>query len=325
MLGYASLGGFAGTIAAIIIGGSALGISVPDNAENLPFVMMVGACIGWVVGATLGLRAGTYARPAGSAGRTSLLLCAVIIALGEIATFLSPVPTRLSGGVTYLSWWHLAGGPAFEVVMIVATALVLATFLAVSRRRESTPSLPLEVFTGGIGRVGLVVGVTLFSLAMLAVKENWSIAAYDQRYQAVSATLSSLLTAAEKQQERSGSYPTTLEEVLAAGGRIRRGTQVEFAGVMNGAFCVRVGIDIGEDRAGDPHSSGKVHPRPQRSHSSTSEEDWRGNPCWPSGGADHSRSNPCPHYSRNPSAVDPRHLRAVRQRPWLGDSCFSSH
>ena len=280
MIGFASIGGLVAMIAAVILSLSVLGMGLPDEVAGLPFVAMLGGCVGWVTGAAVGFRAGRDARPAGSAGGVLLLLGGAIVALGALVIIVSPIPTRLSGGVTYFSFWREAAGPEFEVTMIVGTVVVLATFLTVWRRREAPPSRPLGRTIGGIGLAGLVVGVASLSLAMLFVKENWASVAYYQRYRAVSGTLGSLLTAAEQQQERSGSYPTSLDEVLASGGTIRRGTQVEFAGVVNGSFCVRVGVDVGEDdRAGDPHYSGLVHPRPPRTNSWTSEETWLGNSC----------------------------------------------
>jgi hypothetical protein len=101
----------------------------------------------------------------------------------------------------------------------------------------------------------------------------------DVRSGAVRRTTESLSDAVSEHLDRTGSFPPNLAEVLAAGGRVQQGTQVEFAGVVNGSFCVRVGIDVGEQRADDPHWSALVHRRPPGSNDWTSEETLRGNSC----------------------------------------------
>jgi hypothetical protein len=73
--------------------------------------------------------------------------------------------------------------------------------------------------------------------------------------------MSSLREAVIEYRDRSGSVPTNLTEVLAAGGEIQPGTQVKFAGLKNGSFCIRVGA-IGERPTDDPLDSVMIHRRP---------------------------------------------------------------
>jgi hypothetical protein len=261
VLGYASIGAVAAMIAGGFIGLFALGLEMPDGADGLPFPMMVGASVGWVAGATRGFRAGRNAKPAGRAGGMLLLLGGEIMVLGAVVILLLPTPWRLGGTVTYFSWRRYPSGPEFVAAMVAGTVLVLATFLLVWLPRAPAQSERRSGSVDWTGRVGVVVGVASFWFAMLSVQGQWSAAAARQRYEAASSTLSNLMTAAERQYDRSGSYPTSLEEVIAAGGRIRPGTTVEFAGVANDAFCARVGIDIGEEnRTGPPQFAGLVHP-----------------------------------------------------------------
>ena len=184
-------------IAGGFIGLFALGLELPDDADGLPVVMMIGASVGWVVGAALGFRASRDARSAGRGAGMLLLLGAEIIALGAIVILLSPTPWRLSGTVTYFSWRRYSGGLAFVAAVLVGTVLVLATFLLVWLRRAPARSQRSGGVVDWAGRAGLVVGVASFSLAMLSVQGQWSAAAARQRYEAASSTLSNLLTAAE--------------------------------------------------------------------------------------------------------------------------------
>lgn len=262
VLGFGCLGGLLGMIAGAYFGGSVLGIGLPDEAEYLPFVMMIGAGAGWLAGAGLGSIAGRTARAPGALGRGLVLVGAVVVVVGAVAIVISPVPSGWpDGGVTFFSFWREGDGGAFEIAVLVGTALVLLTFLAVSRQQESASSRPPGRLVGAVGIVGLLLGGLVFLLGVWLVPLNWSDTGDHQRYRAVIRTTNSLVVAAGKYERRTGEYPSNLEDVLAAGGKVRRGAQVEFAGVVNGKFCVRVGVDLGEEAAGEPHYSALVYPR----------------------------------------------------------------
>jgi hypothetical protein len=99
------------------------------------------------------------------------------------------------------------------------------------------------------------------------------------RTKAVYRTTESLVAAAAEHEDRTGEFPSTLDQVLASGGRLRSGTQVEFLGEVDGSLCLRVGIDGEGTAADDPHYSALVHRRPPGAKSWTASEVWLGNSC----------------------------------------------
>jgi len=280
VLGFASIGGLVGIIAAIYVGVTALAMEPPDDAEYLPFVMMVGAGAGWLIGTGLGSIAGSRARPPGATGRRLVLLGAVAVVIGAATIAIWPNTSGWPDGeVTFFSTWRVVGGTELEIATMVDAAIAAFTFLAVRRHHDGEGSAHPRRVAGAIGTAGLLLGGLAFAYGVAIVPMTWSGNVRHLATRAVYRTTTSLVEAAGEHQGLTGSFPTNLAEVLAAGAKVRPGTQVEFAGVVNGSFCVRVGVDVGEQHADDPHYSALVHTRPPGSKSWTSAETWTGNSC----------------------------------------------
>jgi hypothetical protein len=241
---------------------------------------MVGAGLGWLVGAGLGEVVSEDARPPGPVGRRLLLGAACVFALSAVAIAIKPVSSGWpETELTFFSLWSQPGGAALVIIIMIDAAIACATFLLGGRRGGfatfGSGSLAVET----IGVTGLVLGGLVFASGVtLLLNAGWDTVA-DEQSEAVLATTGSLQEVVQKHLDRTGSFPPNLAEVLAAGGRVQPGTQVEFAGVVNGSFCVRVGVDVGEERADDPHWSALVHLPPPGSNDWTSEEMLRGNSC----------------------------------------------
>ena len=262
-------------------GMNALGMELPDHADLLPFCMLLGAGAGWLAGVGLGSIVGKGARTAGPVGRRLVLSGAVIVSIVAVAVAISPTPVGWPQvRMTFFSIWRIDGGTWLEIALLVDAAIAVATFLAVSRRHDGGRARRHPGrFAGATGIVGLGLGALVFLLGIGLIALTWSDAVDQQKYRVVMRTTDSLAGAASRREERTGSFPANLEEVLAAGGRIQPGAKVEFAGVVKGSFCVRVGVDEGEGDAGDPHYSALVHSRPPGSNAWIGSETWAGNSC----------------------------------------------
>ena len=285
VLGFASLGGLVGFVVATRLSASMLGLELPDDVpEYMPSLMMAGAGLGWVVGVGLGWAAGYRARGAGPRARRLVNVGAAAIAIGAVLIVIWPVragwpDTR----VEFFHAWHTwgeggKGGPAFVAVTVLDALVAAATLLVMGRDRGAEHLSPRGV-AGAIGVTGLLMGGTAFVLSVALVPLTWPGDVGHLRTKAVYRTTSSLVAAVTEHEDRTGEFPSTLAQVLAAGGRLRPGTQVGFLGEVRGSFCVRVGIDAGATSAVDPHYSALVHRRPQGAKSWTGAEVWSGNSC----------------------------------------------
>jgi hypothetical protein len=280
VLGFASVGGFVGLVAGGFLGFHALGMELPDHADLLPACMLIGAGLGWLNGVALGSIVAKDARPPGTAGRWLLFLGAAIVVLGAIVITIAPVPSgRPEGGMTFFSFWASDEGTLAGIVLLGDAAIAVATFWAVSRQRDRDGSGRPGRLAGATGIAGLLLGWFVFAFGMWFVAQNWSSTMGHQQYRVVYGTTNSLANAASRRLERTGSFPANLDEVFAAGGRIQPGAVVEFAGVVHGSFCIRVGVDEGEDPPSDPHYSALVHRRPRGANSWVGLEVGQGNSC----------------------------------------------
>ncbi len=261
-------------------GMNALGMELPDHADLLPFCMLLGAGVGWLVGVGLASIVGKGARPAGPIGRRLVLSAAVIVSIVAVAVAISPTPVGWPQvRMTFFSLWRIDGGTWLEIALLADAAIAVATFLAVSRHHDVGRAHDPGRLAGATGIAGLGLGALVFLLGTGLMALTWQDAVGHQKYRVVYRTTNSLAGAASRREERTGSFPANLEEVLAAGGRIQPGAKVEFAGVVKGSFCVRVGVDEGEGDAGDPHYSALVHSRPPGSNAWIGSETWAGNSC----------------------------------------------
>ncbi len=281
VLGYAALGGLIGMVAGAPVAFNVLGLRLPDNTEGLEPAVMVTAGLGWLVGAGFGSVAGAHARPAGVAGRWLLLAGAIAVVVGAVAIAIWPVRSGWPETETiFFSFWRHGGDElAFVIVTMVDAALAVGTFVAVGRHHDVEGSSRPTKLAGAIGIAGLVLGGLWFALGMALLPLSWSGSLTSVQRHAVWRTTSGVADAVGDYADRTGAFPTNLEDVRAAFRRIRPGTQVQFAGVVNGSFCIRVGVDVGEQHASDPHYSVLVHRRPPGSNSWTSSETQLGNSC----------------------------------------------
>lgn len=282
ILGVASIGGFLGLIAGIVVAAAAGWVLLPDDAGPLPFSMMVGAGIGWLIGAWLGSVLSQGARSPGTVGRTLVHIGVAVVVLGAALIAVWPLAARVSqGGLTYFSFWRAdVGMLAFEITAMVDAAIVVSTFLFVLKRRDRQDAEVPGRIAGATGIAGLLLGGVVFAFSLWIVATTWSETVARQRDRAMTRTTSSLVDAVHRHERRTGSLPTNLGEMLGAGGKVFPGVQVEFAGVVDATFCVRIGTDTGEPQAGDPHYSFAVHRPPGEKEKGKASVDYReGNLC----------------------------------------------
>lgn len=281
VLGYAAIGGLIGKVAGALVAFDLLGVELPDNTEGLAPAVMVTAGIGWLIGAGFGSIVGARARPIGVAGGRLLLAGAGAVTVGAVAIAIWPVRSGWPATETiFFSFWRHGGDElAFVIVTMVDAALVVGTYFAVSSHHDVQGSGRPSKLAGTIGITGLVLGGLWFALGMALLPLLWSGSLTSEQVRAVYRTTSGVAGAVDDYAARTGAFPTNLEDVRAAVRKIRPGTQIEFAGVVNGSFCIRVGVDVGEQHAEDPHYSVLVHRRPPGSNSWTSSETQIGNSC----------------------------------------------
>ena len=280
VLGLACIGGFLGTIAGGLIGFHATGMEFPDHADLLPFCMLFGAGIGWLSGVALGSAVGADARSPSRVGRWLVFVGAMVVLIAAFTIVSLPVPSGWpERGVALFSFWRAsAEGTMAGVAVVVDAVIALATLWWVSRERRGDGSGSPGPFAGAVGIAGLFLGGLTFAFVVWFVAANWSSTMDHQKYRVVYKTTNSLANAASRRLDRTGSFPANLDEALAAGGTVQPGSVVDFAGVVNGSFCVRVGVDD-EGGSGDPHYYALVHRRPKGSHAWISVESGQGTSC----------------------------------------------
>ena len=121
--------------------------------------------------------------------------------------------------MTFFSFWRIDGGTAFEMDLLVDTGIALATFLGVSRYHDGGGFHRPGRIVGATGIVGLSLGGLALLLGAAGMALTWSDGVDHQKYRVVYRTTNSLAGAASRREERTGSFPANLDEVLAAGGR----------------------------------------------------------------------------------------------------------
>jgi hypothetical protein len=160
--------------------------------------------------------------------------------------------------------WHIPEGRAFEIATMVDAVLAVVTLLAMTKRHvPTTPKEPPIVVTA-FAILGLSLATVVFGLAIMTVEASWDGNVDQERTRAVHQTTLSVAKEVADHTDRTGMFPTDLDDVRAAVRRIRPGTQVDFAGLVDGgeSFCVRVGIGGVDEPTEDPHSSALIQRRP---------------------------------------------------------------
>lgn len=279
VLGFAALGGVAGMVVGTYLAFQILGSSLPDHTEGLAPAGMAIAGAGWAAGAFLGWSVAPRARPPGPAARVALLAGTATVAIATMAIMVRPDDVSHSERI-YFALWRSQGAEALTFLSIVCldAALVVGTVLLVCRRRSVDAPEVSSRWAGGIAIAGLVVGGLTFALGVTLLLTATP-ASEISATRTVSRTTSDVARELARYVDRTGTWPTTLDEVRAARRKIRPGTQVEYAGVVDGSYCLRVGIDAGEPHAVAPYDSALVHRRPIGARSWTSSEIQVGNSC----------------------------------------------
>ncbi len=261
VVGLAALGGIAGLLVGGNVGIAHLDVDLPDDAGFLPFVMMVGAGIGWVVGAMLGFVSGARARPVGALGRR--LLFAMTVGVAVLAMAMATWPNTSRWPEMEVGLWHSQEGRAFETATMIDAMLAVVTILAVTKRHVPTAPKEPPIIVTASAILGLVLGAIVLGLAVMTLAGSGG--GIDQeRKRAVHQTTLSVAKEVTDHTDRAGTFPTDLNDARAAARRARPGTQIEFAGLVDGgeSFCLRVGIRGEDGLTEDPYFAALIQRRP---------------------------------------------------------------
>jgi hypothetical protein len=269
-VGLGVLGGIVGFLAGTFVGVNVVGDALIDgNPSRLLTSALVGAGIGWVVGAAIGFANAAVSEPTRPWMLRAVGFAAVLIGVGTAWYEQQLVgPGGLSA--RYLS--------SLRVVTIVDATAVGLTF-AIAAGREAPRTKGGAPFLDWFGRVGVVLGAILALLVAFGAIQTRAEVLTSIRRGSNMLTAERLSTVAADYFEEHGAYPEDLDALLAAGGRVRAGSVVNFAGVVRNGFCVRVGTEVGLGYGAPPFASAVVHPRPPRAKSWTAAEAWSADTC----------------------------------------------
>ena len=279
-VGLAFLAGIAGFVVGMVIGVKALGEGLIDgNSSRLLTSALIGAGIGWSLGACTGL---ALARDVAPPTRTESWM---LRGVGLAALLLGLVTARFEATLVGPGGLHTRFLTSLQAATVVDAAILGLTLVIAGGRVHAIPSrTPPEPrsearFMSLLGKTGIVFGCIIStSVFVLAFQARTAVETSIQA-RANDRTAYSLASAASEYMSKKGMYPADLEALLAAGGKIERGSYVNFVGVVPGGFCVRIGTDIGNDYGGPPYFSVVVHPRPPKARSWTDSEGWLGDSC----------------------------------------------
>ncbi len=246
VIGLASLGAVFGFFAGVVVGLMVLGIELADGGHGLSGVAATGAGIGWFLGAMTGHALSKARRPAGRPMAFTLCVGAGVVLITGLV--FCALEARLVG--TYgIKAWELS---ALRAITVADAALAAVTIAAVSRTDRADPAMPERQGLGAIAFAGIVAGVLLFGRLLGGFLDAIESNARARTDRAAYDTGWALLEAAERYHRRTGSYPGSLAALLSAGASVRPGAQVDLAGGFANGFCIVVGADVGEARAGEP-------------------------------------------------------------------------
>ncbi len=278
-VGLASLAGIVGFVVGIVVV-VALGAAVLDGNSSLLMTSgLVGSGVGWFLGAGTGLALAKDSPPPTSTESWMLR------GLGLSAVLLGLVAARFETSLVGPGGLCTLYLPSLQAVTIIDAALLGLTLLITAGVVRTTPphdppGPKVETrFASLLGKTGMALGcILLTTVFVLALQSKAAMEAVIQR-RANDRTAFSIASAASDYMDEKGAYPADLETLLASGGKIARGSFVNFVGVVPGGFCVRVGTDIGHDYGGPPYYSAVVHPRPPKARSWTDSEGWSRDSC----------------------------------------------
>ena len=249
-LGIGAILGLVGFILAVAYEIDGPGGALIDGSQNLHVLWgLIGAGIGWTLGALIGF-AGTTDAPATTQRQKWLLrsMAVAVVFLGAAATRAEPyfATTR------HPEQLHL---PAARISMLAVASLIALTMLIAARRgsadeRRAAPSEPTSRI-GWLPRTGIILGCTLL-IVIIAIVPQSNEVARTQRDRIINARAASRLEqVAARVADRYGTYPSDLSALLAAGGRVPDGSVARVRWVGR-RYCVVVGRDDGNGSAEDP-------------------------------------------------------------------------
>lgn len=261
-IGVSLFAGLAGLVAGLVCIDAAGGRT---DTDGLVVASLVGAAIGWLiacVACVLVLRRDAPATdPSEARTIRAFAVAAIIAGLGLVGFERAPADAY---AISAVQMWTL-----IDAAIVAVTLAIVAGWRGPTDRSGARGSRLDRLASVGIASACVLV--LLGVPAAHALRDGVASAAADERAslqaRANERTASSLGGVANRYWDAHGVYPTNLAVLLAAGGKIGRGSHVNFVGVVPGGFCVRVGTEDGTGHGGPPYFSVVVYPRPPRQSS----------------------------------------------------------
>jgi hypothetical protein len=241
-LGVATITAAVGFIAPLWYRENVQGSSLLDaNEQALLLLGLVGAGVGWAIGASIGL---VLPNPAPRPSREEAMRTRGV----ALAAMLI--------GVLF-AWWswtdersrHLRPhGPGARIpwIMLADAALVAVTLLAVAGiRRHDEPADPDRThrIAGGIGRAGMGLGCLVLVAVVATAPQGRTSSETPAQRRANDRTLVSVSGAARRYMEERGEVPSDLPSLLPFGARQYPSTVIASVAALEDGVCVLVGAD----------------------------------------------------------------------------------
>jgi hypothetical protein len=141
--------------------------------------------------------------------------------------------------------------------ILAAVLLVVVAGWSTDRPRVLSDESGLQF----LGRMGLALGLLAW-VGILLVATSEPTGVHHPAYEAQQNRLSveSLTTSAIRYHHQHGAFPPDVATLLATGGWVAPGSRVQGAGLTgHGRYCIIVGADLGDGRAGPPNEGGEVN------------------------------------------------------------------
>ncbi len=262
-IGVSSFGSLAGLAAGVIAGSALLDATrVGTDTGGLVVASLVGAAIGWLIACVACIlvlrRDAPAADPSEARTIRAFAVGAVIAGFGLVGFERAQADLH---AIAAVQMWTL-----IDAAIVAVTLAIVAGWRRRAERRASW-----GVRLDRLASVGVASACVLALLGVPVVQALRDVtdateANHRSRIdaEANNRTAQSLGDAANRYWHEHGSYPKDLATLLAEGGRVRRGSHVNFVGLVPGGFCIRVGTEDGTGYGGPPYSSLVLHPRPVR-------------------------------------------------------------